>query len=136
MKMKWTVNATAGLMIFAFFITLLTFTTAGTSTAWAAEKFMADRHTDHGVKCADCHKQNPPNKDVLKEDCFKCHGPDYSNLKKKTSNVVVNGEKRNPHSGHQGNLQCDNCHHAHKAPEKNPEEYCGACHNIGFSKVP
>lgn len=130
-------HGVVGFMVFSLVLTSMILFFAGSSPSWAAEKFLADRHADRGVKCADCHKQTPPTKQVYKEDCFKCHGPNYeANLKKKTSNIVVNGVKRNPHSGHDGNLSCDSCHHAHKAPEANPEDACGACHSIGFSKVP
>ncbi|MCE5274279.1 MAG: cytochrome c3 family protein [Deltaproteobacteria bacterium] len=136
MEMRRIVNWMVGVVVLLFLVTPMVCSVAGSSTALAADKFMADRHMDKGLKCSSCHNQNPPTRDVYKEDCLKCHGPEYKDLEKKTSKVVSKGEIRNPHAGHNGETQCDSCHHGHKAPEKDPEEACAACHNWGFTKVP
>lgn len=136
MKKRSNVDGIACSVIVMFFVTAMICSLGVLTSAWAGDKFLADRHMDRGLKCSDCHKQDPPDQFVYKEDCLKCHGPGYETLKKRTSNVVVNGVKRNPHAGHDGTLNCDSCHHAHKAPEEDPEAACGACHNVGFSKVP
>lgn len=40
--------------------------------AWAADKMLADRHVERGLKCESCHTTMPP-KAVNTDGCLKCH---------------------------------------------------------------
>ena len=101
-------------------------------TGFAAEKFLADRHAERGIKCEVCHDPSAPTK--MKEDanrheaCVQCHGF-YDAVVKRTQ--PKDPDEQNPHSQHDGNLPCSTCHKGHK-PGVN---YCGQCHMWSF-KVP
>ncbi len=100
--------------------------------AQTATKFLADRHVAKGINCMMCH--DDVKKGTIKlnekkhEACTQCHGW-YDQVAKKT--VPVEKDDQNPHSQHDGNLPCTECHKGHK-PGVN---YCGGCHMWGF-KVP
>ncbi len=99
--------------------------TLGWSPRIAAEEqqqFLADRHQAKGQNCAACHQESPPKAAVPAAACLQCHG-DAEKLAMKTSAV-----RPNPHDSHLGEMDCDKCHHAHKASE----DACGKCHSFGF----
>ncbi|MCF0253496.1 MAG: cytochrome c3 family protein [Duodenibacillus sp.] len=92
---------------------------------------LADRHAAKGVNCLTCHQD--PAKGALRmngkrEACVQCHGW-YDAVAKKTQ--PKDPEDMNPHSQHDGNLPCTECHKGHK-PGVN---YCAGCHMWNF-KVP
>jgi hypothetical protein len=89
------------------------------------KKFLADRHQTKGMACASCHKETPPQTPVQTAVCIDCHGS-YAKIAEKTINASPN-----PHASHMGALPCENCHHAHKAPENQ----CASCHEFNM-KVP
>ena len=90
------------------------------TVAWA-DDFLADRHGEKGVSCADCHDTDTPEKGtfVAMDKCLACHGP-YEDLAVKTDQLG----KKNPHNSHVGNLDCTVCHYGH-APSV---LYCTKCH--------
>ncbi len=89
------------------------------------KKLLADLHADKNLNCASCHKESPPKDKVSTDVCVKCHG-DYEKLAAKTAKI-----EPNPHKSHLGNIDCENCHHAHK-PQEN---FCTQCH-AGFTFKP
>lgn len=103
-----------------------------TQTVAAADgPFLADRHTKMGMKCDACHVSmgNPKLKidDQKHEACVTCHGF-YDAVSAKTNKPQF---AVNPHSQHDGNLPCTECHKGHKAGVN----YCAECHAYEF-KVP
>ena len=90
-----------------------------------AQALLEDRHGKARITCEGCHKENPPSKKVPTAVCLGCHGP-YSKLTQETKRV-----EPNPHDSHEGEIDCDRCHHNHKPTEN----YCAGCHNYVF-KVP
>ena len=77
--------------------------------AWAADKMLADRHVERGLKCESCHTTMPP-KTVNTDGCLKCH-VSYEKLAARTDKNDIN-----PHDSHLENLDCGACHHGHKKP--------------------
>ncbi len=97
---------------------------AGTQAPAAANTFLADKHKAAGLDCNACHiesQSKPPDTKV----CLQCHGP-YDKLAARTEKV-----EPNPHASHQGELECESCHHGHKASV----DFCAKCHTFDF-KVP
>jgi len=84
---------------------------------------LEDRHGKAGITCEGCHKENLPSKKVPTAVCLGCHGP-YSKLAQETNKV-----EPNPHDSHEGEIDCDRCHHNHKPSEN----YCVGCHNFAFT---
>ena len=93
--------------------------------AWAADKMLADRHVERGVKCESCHTTMPP-KAVNTQGCLKCH-LSYEKLAARTDKNDIN-----PHDSHLENLDCGACHHGHKKPVL----ACDECHEFTNIKVP
>lgn len=93
--------------------------------AWAADKMLADRHVERGVKCESCHTTMPP-KAVNTQGCLKCH-LSYEKLAARTDKNDIN-----PHDSHLENLDCGACHHGHKKPVP----ACDECHEFTNIKVP
>lgn len=96
-------------------------------------KFLADRHVARGQQCVVCHGQNAPSANLpldgnKHQPCVQCHGF-YDVVAKKT--VPADPEEMNPHSQHDGNLPCTECHQGHRASVN----YCAQCHFYTF-KVP
>jgi hypothetical protein len=89
---------------------------------WAADPFGADKHTKIGLNCETCHgSANVTAKaQVGMDKCLGCHGP-YEKLAKRTDNLIINWHA-NPHYGE---LDCNDCHHGHRADENS----CKKCHN-------
>ncbi len=117
--------------ILAFLLVCASFTAFGQQAQ--GDKFLADRHVARGQQCAACHGQNAPSAalplDADKhQTCVKCHGF-YDAVAKKTQ--PADPEEMNPHSQHDGNLPCTECHQGHKASVN----YCAQCHFYTF-KVP
>lgn len=89
-------------------------------------------HVAKGLPCTSCHVKDGSAElkidDQKHEACVGCHGW-YDAVSKRTQ--PKNPEEVNPHSQHDGNLPCTECHKGHK-PGVN---YCGECHMYTF-KVP
>jgi fumarate reductase flavoprotein subunit len=93
---------------------------------WAAQSFsLGDKHKNMGVDCSGCHKEDPPQQEVPMAVCLGCHG-DYPKVAAKTNKVDPN-----PHDSHLGEIECGQCHHAHKASVL----VCAGCHDMDM-KVP
>ena len=101
----------------------------GISTA-SADEFLADRHAKYGLPCTACHVENGSPKlkidDQKHEACVGCHGW-YDEVAKKT--VPKDEANVNPHSQHDGNLPCTECHKGHKKGYN----YCGDCHMYNYN---
>ena len=87
--------------------------------------FLGDRHKNLGVDCSGCHKEDPPKQNVPMAVCLGCHG-DYPKLAERTDKITPN-----PHDSHLGEIDCGQCHHAHKASVL----VCAGCHLMDM-KVP
>lgn len=85
---------------------------------------MADRHQAKGVSCAMCHVEAPPAKKVKTTKCQQCHG-DYAKLAERTKTMTPN----NVHANHLGDLDCRECHGAHKVTKI----ACDECHKFQFA---
>jgi len=79
------------------------------------------KHTNFGVDCITCHDEEPAAKPVPMAVCLSCHGS-YDDLADKNEDMGEN----NPHASHNGQLECNNCHHVHQ-PSVN---FCGQCHTF------
>lgn len=101
-------------------VLLLLAITSVTASASAAD-FTADRHMTAGLTCESCHgtAQTVEGAEVSMDQCLTCHGP-YDTLAKRTAEL-----KHNPHGGHYPDLDCNTCHHGHRADEN----YCSSCHS-------
>lgn len=104
---------------------LVSFALLSTQGAWAADKMLADRHVERGLKCESCHTTMPP-KAVNTDGCLKCH-VSYEKLAARTDKNDIN-----PHASHLENLDCGACHHGHKKPVL----ACDECHEFTNIKVP
>ena len=95
-----------------------------------AEEFLADRHAKLGLPCTSCHvKDGSPElklDDKKHEACVGCHGW-YDEVAKKT--VPKDPANVNPHSQHDGNLPCTECHKGHKPSVS----ACSECHKTKLS---
>lgn len=92
---------------------------SGSGKSAGVEKdVLADRHTALGLECTDCHAGGKFG-EVPMEKCLECHGP-YEKLAELTKDV---GDM-NPHDSHYIDLDCNLCHHGHKADES----FCATCH--------
>jgi hypothetical protein len=90
-------------------------------TSAMAADYLADRHAQLGLKCAQCHGEKGPSKPPTMDPCLKCHGGSYEEVAKTTA------EKHpNPHYTHQGDKECAVCHKGHKASEF----FCNECHKF------
>ena len=83
--------------------------------AWAADKMLADRHVERGLKCESCHTTMPPK------------AVSYEKLAARTDKNDIN-----PHDSHLENLDCGACHHGHKKLVL----ACDECHEFTNIKVP
>jgi hypothetical protein len=95
-------------------------------TVSAQGPFLADRHGAKGMNCVTCHKESPPAEKAPSAACIGCHG-DNKKVAEKTAKLYPN-----PHESHLGEVDCQTCHHAHKASELS----CAACHDKFDMKVP
>jgi hypothetical protein len=76
-------------------------------------------HTAYGLACVSCHDEEPAAKSVPTPVCMSCHGSNDD-----LADLTDDKGADNPHASHNGPLDCDNCHHAHK-PSVN---FCQQCH--------
>ena len=81
---------------------------------------LAERHKALGLECKDCHGTKEKSEGVEMEQCLTCH-ESWAKLKLSARTAKL---KPNPHDGHYPDLDCNNCHHGHKAMEI----YCDNCH--------
>jgi len=87
----------------------------------AADVFTSDKHIKAGLNCYSCHgaAKVATGAEVAMAKCLSCHGP-YADLAKRTKKIDPN-----PHTNpHYGDLDCNVCHHGHRADEN----YCRTCH--------
>lgn len=95
-------------------------------TAGAADKLLADRHAERGVKCESCHVSMPPAAIVKNEACLKCH-VSYEKIAERTDEGDIN-----PHASHVEDASCAECHSGHKKPRL----LCDQCHEFTDIRVP
>ncbi|MGZ5874323.1 MAG: cytochrome c3 family protein [Bradyrhizobium sp.] len=83
---------------------------------------LIETHRAAGLKCAQCHQQQPPRLAPSVSTCLACHG-DQAALANRTS-----GASPNPHAPPHlpsGEIQiCGECHHVHRKSEVS----CNTCH--------
>ncbi len=91
------------------------------ATSVAAGDYLADRHLQRGLKCAQCHVEKVPSKAPRMQTCLECHGGSYEELGKASA-----AKTPNPHYTHVGDKECTVCHKGHKAPEL----FCNDCHQF------
>jgi hypothetical protein len=96
------------------------------SPVWAAapRPLLAEKHQSGGLACDACHQETPPKAAAPMATCLACHGGTYEKLAEKTQAT----KPKNPHESHEGEVECEACHHAHKPSE----DYCAQCHQFGF----
>jgi hypothetical protein len=107
--------------MFGLLLTLLLFSVFTAQVLFAIGVFSSDKHIKAGLNCDNCHgsAKVTAGAEVGMAKCLSCHGP-YEKLAKRTEKM-----SRNPHSNsHCGDLDCNVCHHGHRADEN----YCGSCH--------
>ena len=90
----------------------------------------APRNLSKGLTCGSCHKESAPQEGstVDNDRCLSCHGS-YEELAKKTQKAE---KSDNPHSSHQGKLECSRCHAGHSKTKS----YCLECHSNFNQKMP
>lgn len=123
MKMKSHLPAIAGFSLWV----LGCFVLSQACPTWAAQgSFLADKHAAKGMACSACHKESPPKEKAPTALCEACHG-DNQKVAEKTVKLYPN-----PHESHLGEVDCQSCHHAHKASVLS----CATCHDKFEMKVP
>lgn len=85
-----------------------------------AQNFLSDQHIALGLGCKDCHGDADKADGVSMDQCLTCH-ESYEKLKQSPRTRKLHP---NPHDGHYPDLDCNTCHHGHKAQEN----YCDSCH--------
>ena len=91
------------------------------ATNASAEEYLADRHIQNDLTCAECHVEKVPSTAPKMDTCLSCHGGSYEELGK-----AYAGKMPNPHYTHVGDKECSVCHKGHKAPEF----FCNDCHKF------
>jgi MFS transporter, DHA1 family, multidrug resistance protein len=106
----------SGLLLSLLFLGVLT-----APVLFSADAFTADKHIKTGLNCDSCHEavKAAAGATVGMAKCLSCHGP-YEKLAKRTDNLILNWHD-NPHYGE---LDCNECHHGHKADDNS----CRKCH--------
>lgn len=108
------------LKFFGIFTILMAFVIVN---AWAAE-IKSSNHDSFGIKCVDCHNVEIPNKTADVSACINCHGT--------FDDMIPVTEKKfeaNPHSPHNPDVTCLNCHKQHSKGVN----YCNErCHDFDF----
>ncbi len=119
--MKMMRKRTMFVEIFWLLLSLLLLSMFTAQTLFATDVFSSDKHIKAGLDCDDCHgaEKVAAGAEIGMAKCLSCHGP-YEKLAKRTEKLSPNPHA-NPHSGE---LDCNVCHHGHKADEN----YCGSCH--------
>jgi hypothetical protein len=108
--------------IFGLLLSLLLLSVFTAQVLIAADVFSSDKHIKTGLNCDGCHESAnvAAGTQVGMAKCLSCHGP-YEKLAKRTESLILNWHA-NPHYGE---LDCNECHHGHKADENT----CRTCHN-------
>lgn len=76
-------------------------------------------HLSKGLVCRDCHTLWPPSRIVSNSDCIACHTASFP-----TTTGASKRRASTPHRAHVGDLNCNQCHHAHEPSEL----FCNKCH--------
>lgn len=94
------------------------------------EESSSKLHLSKGLRCNSCHKESAPQEGATVDNgnCLACHGS-YEELAKKTQKAE---KSDNPHSSHQGQLECSRCHSGHSKAKS----YCLECHSNFNQKMP
>ena len=88
-----------------------------------------ETHRAAGLKCAQCHQEQPPRLAAPNSICLGCHG-DQQALANKTSAAIPNPHAP-PHLA-AGEIQaCNECHHIHRKSEVS----CSTCHREFYFDV-
>ena len=106
--------------MFGLLLSLILLSVSTAQVLFAADVFISDKHIQKGLNCHNCHGTTKvaAGAKVDMAKCLSCHGP-YEKLAKRTETM-----SRNPHASHFDDLDCNVCHHGHRADEN----YCGNCH--------
>lgn len=99
----------------------LAVTFAVATSSVVAGDYLADRHLQRGVTCAQCHGEAAPSKPASMDHCLNCHGGSYEALAQTTAD-----KKPNPHYTHVGDKECAACHKGHEASVL----FCNNCHQF------
>jgi len=92
-------------------------------SAGADGPLLLERHQAAGVRCASCHKEEPPHTKPLNGVCVGCHG-DQEKLAGLSSKATPNPHAP-PHLAPGETQACDDCHHVHRPSEVS----CADCHH-------
>jgi len=106
---------------FGLLLALLLLSVFTAQVLFAVGLFNSDKHIKTGLNCDTCHgaEKVAAGAVVGRAKCQSCHGS-YEKLAKLTEKM-----KLNPHVDyHCGELDCNVCHHGHRADEN----YCSKCH--------
>lgn len=83
-------------------------------------------HQEMELGCKNCHVKGM-GKPAPMEACLECHGS-YADLAEATNPENNDELEANPHESHLGEVDCGDCHSAHKVSEA----MCHECHNFDF----
>jgi hypothetical protein len=121
-------------------------------TSWASSDLLANKHEKAGVTCHDCHKESlsaqmsegvkyvtgdyktPMKKRNFgtREMCFECHSDKGNGAPKGDTFETVTSktafEEENPHSNHNGDMECNECHSMHRQSKV----MCAQCHQFNW----
>lgn len=96
---------------------------SGGGTLHATDRpLLIDIHRAAGLKCAQCHHEQPPTLAPAVTTCLGCHG-DQRTLANKTSGAIPDPHAP-PHLAAGEVQNCNECHHVHRKSEIS----CSTCH--------
>ncbi|MBI5300805.1 MAG: cytochrome c3 family protein [Chloroflexi bacterium] len=72
-------------------------------------QFMDGKHVTKGLQCTACHTAMPPKGAPETKTCLSCHKNTYTAMAEVTAKVSPN-----PHSSHEGEIPCVDCHKGHE----------------------
>jgi|ERR1022692_884748 cytochrome c3-like protein len=105
---------------------LMTLTTMVTITSRSLHAddhpLLIETHRTAGLKCAQCHQEQPPRLAPPSSTCLACHG-DQATLANRTSEASPNPHAP-PHLPGGETQLCGECHHVHRKSEVS----CNTCH--------
>jgi hypothetical protein len=107
--------------MFGLLFSLLLLSIFTAQVLFAVGVFCSDKHIKTGITCENCHgtEKVAAGAAVSMTKCLSCHGS-YEKLAKRTEKMTLN-----PHVDyHLGELDCNVCHHGHKADQN----HCESCH--------
>lgn len=94
--------------------------------SFAADHFLADRHTAKGISCTMCHGPDQKNlQEPTTQTCTTCHN--VKALVEKTKEVKPTNPHVSPHYADE--LDCNSCHLGHMQSEN----FCNQCHQFNFN---